>query len=499
MFLRLHRKLLKPHYALLMKKEILIYILLSSIVYIYVLIRAIKIDITYDEASTITDYVNLNYYSVIRSYDCAANNHILNTILIKFLYGIDLRGIFFARLPNVLACILFLFYSYKISSTYFSKLPGFVFFASITFNPFLLDFFSLARGYGLELSFETASVFYFLRLIKENKSIYMNISIFFSALAVLSNFSVLNYHLALIVSIITITLYKKKSFGIKDGWKSFFLINLGLCGIIFQPIKRLKQNGGMYYGGNTDFYHDTIVSLTKSSLYYADSNLKTSIVAISFLTIFSICFVLYFLNIFKRKIHKQSEITLFSLLLLLLSVLSSIIQHYAIGTLYLLDRTALFYLPIISLTMSLFYQQLNFLTIKSIQILQLFFLAINLIININLYKTAIWYFDSHTATILTYLNSIGEKNNKLIYLDFSWPFRSSIYYYCNNNLFPFIKIVKDKNNNSIVNEHANYYLYLDKSLNLSNYKTKDQRILNLKKDTIFSFKNESVYLFYNIR
>ena len=68
----------------------------------------------------------------------------------------------------------------------------------LNFNPFLLEFFALARGYGLGAGCMMMSMSLFFLWIKNQKTSWIIISFFMAALAVLSNFIYLNYLASLI-------------------------------------------------------------------------------------------------------------------------------------------------------------------------------------------------------------------------------------------------------------------------------------------------------------
>jgi hypothetical protein len=62
-----------------------IYLFLGFLVFIYILIRSININITYDEAWTLRDFVSLPFKQIFSFEPADANNHLLNTVLIKIL------------------------------------------------------------------------------------------------------------------------------------------------------------------------------------------------------------------------------------------------------------------------------------------------------------------------------------------------------------------------------------------------------------------------------
>jgi hypothetical protein len=83
------------------------------------------------------------------------------------------------------------------------------------------------------------------------------------------------------------------------------------------------------------------VALTQFSMYSLDVNSKIHIVLLIVLAVFSGTIVIsYFFN---RNLLSLKNIVLS---VLILAVLSVIVQHFLFGTLYLIDRTALFFYPL---------------------------------------------------------------------------------------------------------------------------------------------------------
>lgn len=122
--------------------------------FVTVLIRSIISGMTYDEAYT---YINFGIIDLFRidtlrglygKANCIANNHWLNSILINILHrivGADYNE-FIVRLPSLSFFVLYIVgmaYGYKKK---FYSLTAFVFFIC---NYYLLEFYGLARGYGM--------------------------------------------------------------------------------------------------------------------------------------------------------------------------------------------------------------------------------------------------------------------------------------------------------------------------------------------------------------
>ncbi len=481
---------------MLYKKSIqLTYLIIGILAFIYVLYRAIKIGVTYDEVWTIKGFVSQNVTSILNYTPCDANNHIVNTLLIKLFFLFGNHSLFIARLPNVLAFLIYIVFSYKIASKYLSSFIGFCLFLLLLLNPFVLDFFGLARGYGLSLGFLMGSFYYFITYFSVKLPIKLILSFIFGAVAVLCNFSLLNYFLVLLFIVNLTSLLFNKQYKIKQNLLISFAVLIPLILVIYEPIRKLKENGNLYYGGNTSFYSDTLVSLTKYTFYTSN----TSSIIIYTLNIF----IVILLNstllsfYFNRQILNPKNLLIGIALFCILSVIT---QHYLLGTLYLIDRTALFFYPLFVLCLCF---SLNALSKKwlarPIALIVVCSFGINFFLNANFYKTATWYFDAHSTSILDELNEIGKVENRRIKIDFSWPFQSSINYYVDNNKYPFIEIIKNEQDREDINPTADFYIYLNKSLEKVGYNANYQKINSYTKDTVKQYKTEGIIIYNNLK
>lgn len=82
--------------------------------FLYIIIRAVLIPITYDEAATFFHYVHIGtFWPGEAHWD--ANNHILNSWLTWLSYTAFGNSEFILRIPNVLAGLLYLTFSQRLS------------------------------------------------------------------------------------------------------------------------------------------------------------------------------------------------------------------------------------------------------------------------------------------------------------------------------------------------------------------------------------------------
>ena len=161
---------------------------------------------------------------------------------------------FVLRLPNLIAHVVYLIFTYLIVKKISNKPLMICGFILLNFNPYLLDFFSLARGYGMAVSLMTASVYYLMEFHSVNNNNKLVLTFVFACLAVLSNFSLLIYFasLIIIINLIWITSETKKITFRKLMKKNIpiLVITLIMFIILYEPIRRIVKFGSLYFGGD---------------------------------------------------------------------------------------------------------------------------------------------------------------------------------------------------------------------------------------------------------
>lgn len=119
----------------------------TSGLFAYILLRSVMLSFTVDEAIT------YKYVSGFWEERLHSNHHFLNTWLMKAFSLIFGSHEWSLRLPNVLS---FLLYAESVRRLLKGIHSHVIFFAGVAlflFNPLILEYFSLARGYGLSLAF----------------------------------------------------------------------------------------------------------------------------------------------------------------------------------------------------------------------------------------------------------------------------------------------------------------------------------------------------------
>ena len=126
--------------------------------------RAVHQSITADEAFTYDLYIVTPFDWFLTIYN--ANNHILHTLLCRLsVQALGLSELTF-RLPSLLGGLLYLIFVYKLCRRLFKTFWIFLLaMAAFTLNPFIMDYLSAARGYGMALGLFTGALYLVIRFL----------------------------------------------------------------------------------------------------------------------------------------------------------------------------------------------------------------------------------------------------------------------------------------------------------------------------------------------
>lgn len=276
----------------------IIYIVLLSFVFIYLLLRSSLVPLVHDEAATFFHYIHKASFLPPQAH-WDANNHILNSMLSYFSYSLFGSSEWALRLPNLLFFPLYFYYTYKISTELSSKLLKWTFFISLVFAHNFIEYFSLTRGYGMSMALLLASIWYLIQVFKYSQLKHYFLSSLFMSLAILANLTLINSAL-LLLGILTVqilnpwdkTRYNKtlKSIGI-------VLFTLGVpIGLSIKLLLIFKEKGLLYYGTL-----DGLWELTVKSLIELLSGKESKIIEGFILLYFAAMLIIFIINIIKRK------------------------------------------------------------------------------------------------------------------------------------------------------------------------------------------------------
>lgn len=407
----------------------------------FVIYKASHTSFTHDESYTYTHYVHQGFMDIISYKTPYTNNHILNTVFMKY------SEVFFGslelslRLPNILAFIIYSVFSILLLYKYIPKLI-FPFYLLMVLNPHLLDFFALARGYGLSFAFLMMS-FYYLSLYftsKQNKYLILfNVGAF---LAVMSNFSLLNYYVAALI-VHNMVSYIMSKIDPQENPYHFYqqnkinILSVLLSGmVLYEPLRRISKMSLLDFGGKNGFMEDTVGTAIYSFFY--DMNVTPfyeTILKGLILLIVGLILAIALKAIIQRNINfLKSNISLVLINSILLAiVVITIVQHLVLGNDYYIHRFALFFYPLFILNV-VFLLNYSVQSFKITGISCSYSLAslalLNIYINHNITSYKDWKIDCDVKTMMQKLILEHEKSpSKQIRLGINWLFEPSTNFY----------------------------------------------------------------------
>lgn len=459
------------------------------LLFAYVATRAYLLSFTWDESYSYLRFArngitNLNHFD-----DMSANNHLLNTWLMIICSKIFGVSEFSLRLPNLLSYLLFLIYSAKLVKHLLSNILIIAAFLILNLNPYLLDFFSLARGYGLSIGLMMASLYYAYKFIQRKEN-YLSafISVLFASLAILANFTLIIYFLSITGLFVLINYFRVMDHKSLSTQKKFILMireNLLICSplailIFVGPIiTNLNNAGALFYGGESGFWNDTVFSLITQFTYGNPFMhfLRNGIqIGVALVLIASV--VMIFIHLKTKKETWKSFYLLFIAIVILLCFLANFCQGTIMGMMYLTNRTGLFYYPLFIILMVFLFDLLILKKKKVFTGILLGFTLVfitNFILSINFHYVIQWKKEADVKDMMaqiTELNTdlIGEKKPKNISLSIpkdQWLYGPDINFYQQKDKLDWIKLIPNENYKDSVPD----YFFIEK---IEMYKLKGQ-------------------------
>lgn len=397
-----------------------------------VVLRALKLSVTHDEAYTYLHYVSQSWWNIIiYKPPHIPNNHILNTLLIKMSCGIFGCNPFTLRLPNVIFALVYFWYAASIAKSF--RFPGIqiLAFLALCLQVYFFDFFALARGYGMGLALMLASVYHLYKYRELNNGHHIWRTLIFAAFAVYANFTFLYAFVALTMLLVILWLQEGNG-----GTKTIGILLrpvLIVSGILFVFIViPLRNISGDLFGGETSFWRDSVNSLSWNMQYGQHPGASSAIsYSIAIIILAGALFLVY--DTFQNT---QSRFRFYQEALLLISLTASvqIIQHLLLGTQFLMGRTALVYAPLFLVYILFLFQRFNeFKGGENIQLGLSSLWVLILLFNfkaINLSHTFEWEYDTFNKQALELVEEDAEKRELTkLNIGINWLFAPSLNFY----------------------------------------------------------------------
>ena len=468
----------------------------------YCTLRAWYIAFTHDEAYTVANYMHDDLLNVILYTHSDPNNHMINTVLGKFFSTLFGENWFVFRIPSLIVSYIFIIALLKILNKEVRPVIMFTGLIIITFNPFLLDFFGLARGYSGSFACMAGALYYAgLYLNSEfSKGKYFIYCTALAGLSVLFHLSMLNFFLPfflLMLAIPWIAQIKERGFHFeKETSKRILntstipvLLFIGFMFFVMPVILKFNRGGEFDFAGKAGFWQNIIGSLIQESYYtqqYPNVEGITSGINI-FIWITALGSILFIGLPYFLKKEKKLGLPEFLFLLIIAIVCFIILQHYIMHVPYPVNRFVLF-LYLLFMIMAVFILN-RIVQLGNIVILAPFVFAAfagwHMVKTINLDRTQLWAYDTNTPDMLKDLAQISKNDNtvvKPIELGINWLFSPSINYYRRLNKLGYLQEV---NRNGLNKRQKYLYLLNEDTAQMKGWRLKKIKEYHRSQSSLF--------------
>ena len=458
-------------------------LIIGSLLFIYIFIKAYNSSFTHDESYSYLRYVHISFMDIISHKNSYTNNHLLNSLFMKYsemLFGSSEISL---RLPNLILLLVFMIYGFILFRKT-NQLLVLAIFIILCTNNTLIDLFGLARGYGLSCGFMLMSVYHFIQSFYAQKT--KNIILFHlgGLLAILSNFTLLDFYTALLL-IYNLVVFIEYHYINKNKF-NFFKTNkvnaipfLCVVAVLYEPVRRVISNNNLDFGGKNGFYNDTIKQLINYCFH--TSELSPIVFFIGQLLFTAI--VLISLNIIIRKINQgdtsffleQKGLIISNFLLIFIS-LEIVIQHILLKADYPILRFSIFLFPLFIIHLGFLLSYLSTLQyqkgIQGVMLSIAIISSISFVFKADLRSCAEWEYDMETKTMMNNLIDYHNKNktnDNLVRIGINWLFEPTINFYRQTKNVTWL-IEADRNGIKKTDDY--YYIFKDqlKELDSLNYK-----------------------------
>lgn len=305
--------------------------------------RASTVSFSWDESCTFMHHVLKNRFFQDRHDQMGGDHHLLNVWLMWICHRVFGAEELSLRLPNLMAHVLFLYATARMALAMPSRAMAPAAFVLLNAHPYLLDFFSLARGYGLANGTMMMSLWHGWRFVRDGSRTALIGALIFAVLAATAHVIRINVLIAL--ALVSCAWRWRRRPGLRSGGELAALIGIPLTGLlIVLPNAIALHHGGSLNFGCDDFLHCTLRTLGEKMLYlkaYPWDPLVIMIVGV-------VVLVAWLVVSLVRAMHgsRSDRVALFGAAVLAVVLLSLAVQHALLDVPWPRARTALFLVPL---------------------------------------------------------------------------------------------------------------------------------------------------------
>lgn len=273
-----------------------------------------------------------------------ANNHLLNSWLGYFLYRNFGEHFILFRLPSLIAFVAYFFATKAIVEKLTLGNWRYIGFVALNTIPWITDYFSYTRGYGLAIGLFMSALYYLLSFIKDKKVGQLAIGLVLLNLTVFANVTYLVISLLISCYWLLFTVLHWTNWTMKQC--VFLSVSYLLCFFFLTPLIQfsfdLKEAGALYYGSLDGLWEVTGKTVAKYVLFYNESWLKIAFIILGFTAILLVLRSIKRLSL-KQIITNQAFIFLY---LIIGNVVALVFLAKVMGINYPEDRAAMYFVPL---------------------------------------------------------------------------------------------------------------------------------------------------------
>ena len=407
-----------------------------------------------------------------------ANNHWINTLSFQFFTSIFGESEIAIRLLNVVSFFFFAYFYFDISKEIENLYLRFASFAFVVFNPYFLDFFSTARGYGLSIAGVFGAIYFISKFLDSNKQKHLIISLFLMLYAVLSLFSTVIFLPSILAATAFYFLAMDK--GRIDFKKhSNFIItsvvgSIIILALIYIPITALSKNEEFKWGAQ-----DLITGFKTlaANSAYSQKYVPNEYFVVGFLSCMLVYGYFKFVEFIKSSTAIATRKYLFvNCVSLIFVIIIMLAARYLWNSYYPEDRKTTIFLPFISFIIFSGLDLSKSTYKKYIGIILSLIIMLHFIKSYSKGSVREWWFDSNTKKLYHQVNSFKEKDTLTV--GSHWMFYPTLSFYAMTTKNNKLKIA-DYNKDIDTSKVYDYFILFDG----------DKHLLESKYDFVFKEEN----------
>jgi hypothetical protein len=320
------------------------YVIAFAFLIVYVGIRSSLVNMTHDEAHSFHNIKNFWYAEFL----CTANSHWLNSLAMKIALVFNCESVFCLRWFSVFSFIVTCCFGYWFIRSV--EIPGLkaLAFCLLFLNPYLLDYFGLARGYAGSIMFQCISLLLFIKGFERKNRQFLFTSLAASGFSAIANYSFVYYFFAFSVIYFYWVHFKEK----RRFFSKAFLFDMFFCMVITSLIIRalifmIKCSNDFVGAGEPSFL--SMFHIFPDGFLYNKIELNRLWKHALSLLLFSFIALACYYGIAKYKAH-NNRLYYFTSIVLSIMIVFMTINYYCFGLVFPYYRSALLlFIPAISI------------------------------------------------------------------------------------------------------------------------------------------------------